>query len=257
MSLQPDSSTRGADRRRSPRFPLPIGRVSGEAREATLLNISRHGMAIEVPVSTSYARGDSHCFTLQDLSHTVEVEGRVRWVRSDWREQSMPGGVQYIQVAGFTFEKILTREPAGIWSNLESVPSEPEEHEADPLVHGAPAGISATRDMTGPPRKRTTTVPALSNRTVSTGHAGGPKLLVPLDGSSLRVGTLTVVCKIAEPEDVTLVSINGVSATLEGREAAAEIRLEPGINRLSVLICREDGSYRTYSLGTVTRKELS
>lgn len=253
--MQTDSVTRGADRRRSPRFPLPIGRVSGEAREATLLNISRHGMAIEVPVSAAYARGDSHCFTLQDLSHTVEVEGRVRWVRSDWREQSMPGGVQYIQVAGFTFEKILTLEPAGIWSNLESVPYETEEEEADPLVHGAPAGIGATRDMTTSPRRRTTSIPTISNRTVSMGHAGGPKLLVPLDGSSLRVGTLTVVCRITEPEEVTSVSINGVSATLEGKEAAAEVALEPGINRLGVLICREDGSYRTYSLGTVTRKE--
>lgn len=113
----------------SPRFPLPVGRVSGKLSRATLLNISRQGMALEVPVSASFARGEFHSFTLQDLSHSVEVKGRVRWVRSDWRHHGGGNRVEYIQVAGFTFEEILTESPAGIWRNLRTMPTEKGEHE--------------------------------------------------------------------------------------------------------------------------------
>lgn len=66
---------------------------------------------------------------------------------------------------------------------------------------------------------------------------------------------MTVVCRVSIPQEVTAVSINGVDATLEGKDASAEIALDPGVNRMSVLIWREDGSYRTYSPGQVTREE--
>jgi len=77
-------------------------------------------MAIEVPGSTGFSSGECQSFTLQDLHHSVEVMGRVRWVRSDRRNLAGPERVQDIQVVGVTFEEILTREPPGIWNNLQT-----------------------------------------------------------------------------------------------------------------------------------------
>ena len=227
-----DAVPKGPDRRRSPRFPLPIGRVSGGQNDATLLNISRQGMAIEVPVATGFSRGDSQRFTLQDLQHSVEVKGRVQWVRSDWRDHAGPGRVSYIQVVGVTFEEIMTPEPSGIWSNLQSIGAEGED-----VVPEEEDSVSA------------------SSRTVSVSSPEPPSLMEPLDGVSTVDPKVTVICRIAIPGEVTGVSINGVRAILEGGQAKADIDLDPGINRLGVLIWRDDGSYRSYSLGSVTRKE--
>ena len=250
--------SRGPDRRQSPRFPLPIGQVFGsEVAEVTLLNISRHGMSIEVPLAAALARGDSHCFTLQDLNHSVEVQGKVFWVRSDWRERGAQGGVQYFKVAGLGFEKILTDRPGGIWSNLRpcTIAAALPEPSSPPVRHSA--GESSSRVASGTHANFRVPVSVSSNRPGSSTASLPPTLIVPLDGSSLNLASLTVVCRVSRPEEVTLVNINGVRADLKGGQAAAEITLKPGINRLSALICRDDGSYRTYSLGTVTRKELT
>lgn len=246
--------TRGSDRRNSPRFPLPIGQVfGGEVPEVTLLNISRHGMAVEVPVAAALARGDSRRFTLQDLHHSVEVQGRVCWVRSSWREQGAPGTVQYFQIAGFGFEQILTEEPMGIWSNLQPFLRENGAH-----TRGGTVGVAGDEDLP----LETSSAHAFrgrvaSNRMVTSSRALPPTLVVPLDGSTLDLASLTVVCKVSKPEEVTSVNINGVRAELDGSHASAEVTLGPGINLLRALICRDDGSYRTFSLGTVSRKDLT
>lgn len=247
--------TMGSDRRQSPRFPLPIGQVfGGDVAEVTLLNISRHGMAIEVPVAASLARGGSHRFTLQDLNHSVEVQGRVCWVRSDWREQGAPGTIQYFQVAGFGFERILTEDPTGIWSNLQPFSNEnggqdPNGSAGDSPGRGTEPSFPGTPS---PPRER-----VFTNRTVTSSRSLPPTLIVPLDGSTLDLASLTVVCKVSNPEEVTSVNINGVRADLDGSQASADVALKPGFNRLRALICRVDGSYRTFSLGTVSRRDLT
>lgn len=134
--------------------------------------------------------------------------------------------MQHIQVVGVTFEEILTREPLGIWNNLQTA---------------APA-----------PEKEGSENPA---ETVTASRPESPSLIEPQDGASLADPMVTVICRIALPEEVTAININGVDAALEGEQAMAEVALDPGVNRLIVLIWRHDGSYRSYSLGRVTREE--
>lgn len=241
---------------------MPIGRISGEVSQATLLNISRQGMAIEVPVASGFSRGDAQSFTLHDLSHSVEVRGRVRWIRSDWRDCGGPGRVQYIQVAGLTFEEILTDEPAGIWGNLETMLFETEAFEEDraPLEEPLDVPQAVAPEEVAPEATAGETPVAMavtSTRTITATRPEPPKLVAPINGAKIAEPAADVTCLVSLPAEVTSISINGTGATLEDGQATASVALDPGLNRLTALIWREDGSYRTYTLGQVTRKEYS
>ena len=175
-------------------------------------------MALEIPASTPYVGGGDHSFTLTDLHHAVDVRCRVRWVRTDRRDQGGPGSLRSIQVAGFTFEEILTEEPEGIWANLQESPAASGEDEPT---------------------------------------AGGPEMLSPANGAIVWEPRVTVSLRVPTPNEVTAISINGIDAALDGQVASAEIPVRPGQNRLNVLIWSHDGSYRTHSLGSVMRRETS
>ena len=203
---------------------MPVGQVAGEIPGATLLNLSRKGMAIVVPESSFLSRGGVYRVMLLDPVHSVEVEGQVCWVRTDAEQRSESGeGAQAIQIAGLSFRRILTREPQGTWRQLLADPVVPDERTV-----GSSGEVT---DESKPPRVI--------------------EMITPLDGVDVVDASILVTCKLSEPEEVSSLSVNGVEATLEGGQAMATLSLEPGLNSLRALIWRQDGSYRSYFLGRV------
>lgn len=209
---------------------MPVGQVAGEIQGATLLNLSRKGMAIVVPVSSILSRGGVYRVTLLDPSHSVELEGQVRWVRSGAEQQAEPGdGAQPIQIAGLSFSKILTLEPRGTWRQLMVDPDLVAERKEE-------SNGELSRD-TKPVRLI--------------------EMVTPLNGVDVEDSSILITCDLADPEDISSLSINGVVADVAGQRTMATVELEPGLNSLRALIWRRDGSYRSYFLGRVNRKEPS
>lgn len=220
----------GEDRRSSPRFSLPDGQLTGEIQGATLLNLSRRGMAIVVPVSSTLSPGAVYRMTLLDPSDVVEVESQVRWVRTEADQQGEPGEeAPAVQIAGLGFKKILTREPRGTWRQLMVDPESVGEKIAD-SGEGVPQETKPVRVI---------------------------EMVTPLDGVDLEDSLILVTCKISDPEEVSSLSVNGVEADVDGRMVRARVDLEPGLNSLRALVWRLDGSYRSYFLGRVNRKVSS
>lgn len=203
---------------------MPVGQLAGEIQGATLLNLSRRGMAIVVPESSILARGGVYRVTLLDPVHTVEVEGQICWVRTAAEQRSESGeGAQPIQIAGLSFKRILTREPQGTWRQLLADPDVVEEMKVE-------SGSEDSED-------------SKPVRVI--------EMVTPLDGVDVEDTSILVTCRVSNPEEVSSLSVNGVDATLESRQAVATVSLEPGLNSLRALVWRQDGSYRSYFLGRV------
>lgn len=221
--MNPSAAQEQNDRRCVPRFPMPVGRVTGTNGDTTLLNIGRRGMAIEAPAGGGFEPGESHYFTLSDLSHSVEVRARVRWSRPKPPERATLGEFKSRQIAGFAFEEILTSKPEGIWRNLE-VGRQPLKT-GD--IRSSPKELTVKRD-------------------------GSPITMVePESGSTVAAPQISVVCRLVEPSAVTYVSVNGIEATVDGELARADLLLDRGRNRLLALVRHQDGTYRTCLLGSV------
>lgn len=197
-------------------------------------------MAVRVSAVDSLAEGAAYSFRLRDLGHAVEVRGRVRWIGSNQRRSLGSGPVDRYQMVGIAFEEILTDTLEGLWRNLQIDRPLPERDR--PI--GEEDGAREARQL-----------PPAPHGTADLDQSGSPTLVVPLDGAEISGDSITVVCRVREYDQVSSVSINGVTATVEGELAAAEIELRPGDNRLRILVWRDDGSYRTYLLGSVIRKE--
>ena len=208
---------------------MPVGQLAGEIQGASLLNLSRKGMAIVVPATSILSRGGIYRMTLWDVHHAVDVEGQIRWVRADAEQRSESGDAQPIQIAGLSIRRILTKEPQGTWRQLI----------ADPGVLGdrGPATEAQNQRQSAP--------------------AKVVEMVSPLNGVDVDDRAILVTCNVAAPQEVSSVSINGVETELEGRRAAATIELETGLNSLRALVWRRDGSYRSYFLGRVNRKTSS
>ena len=203
---------------------MPVGQLAGEIPGATLLNLSRRGMAIVVPESSILSRGGVYRVTLLDPVHSVEVEGQICWVRTDAEQRCESGeGAQSIQIAGLSFRRILTPEPEGTWRQLlaDSGPVDERKLESESVVAGESRPVRLI------------------------------EMITPLDGVDVEDSSILVTCRVSSPEEVSSVSVNGVDATLERKQAMVTVCLEPGLNSLRALIWRQDGSYRSYFLGRV------
>lgn len=97
------------ERRIAPR--LPVSKTLPQKSPAgVLLDLSSTGMAIEAPAICRYARGELHRFILRAGAGTVEVDGKVCWTRSDWRDASRNGTSAYLQKAGLEFSDKMSNE---------------------------------------------------------------------------------------------------------------------------------------------------
>jgi hypothetical protein len=208
---------------------MPVGQLAGEIQGATLLNLSRKGLAIVVPASSILSRGGVYRLTLWDLNHAVDVEGQIRWVRADAEQRSETGDALPIQIAGLSIRKILTPEPQGTWRQLI----------ADPGIVGKRSSGSGNAQSGEPKPARVV------------------EMVTPLNGVDVDDSAILVTCKLSTREEVSSVSINGVETDLAGCRATAMLELEPGLNSLRALVWRRDGSYRSYFLGRVNRKTVS
>ena len=197
-------------------------------------------MAVRGAATRTLVEGALYSFRLRDLSHAVEVRGRVRWSESNQRRLPGSAPIDSCQMVGIAFEEILTDTLEGIWRNLQV--DRPFSERDGPMNKRESSG--ETRRLQTPP-----------DWTSGLDQSGSPILMVPLDGAEIDGASVTVVCRVSEYDRITSVSINGVAATLKGELATVEIELRPGANRLRVLVWRDDGSYRTFALGNVFRKE--
>jgi hypothetical protein len=146
-----------------------------------------------------------------------------------------------MRVAGMVFEHILTPNPSGIWQSLQVAESGG--------VWGASARrVDETPIQVAPRGERST-------RTLSVTMPEPPRLLTPIDGATVDVSSLEVTCSVSMPEEIVSVRLNGREAEVRGERATASVILEPGPNRLTALIWRHSGLYRSFALGQVTRKE--
>ena len=104
------------ERRSEIRLALPKGSVSSPLGAGRILDISSGGVRVEINTRCVFARGETHRLVLSDLLESVEVEGRVRWTQSSWRDSLPSQNSEYIQIAGIAFSRLITDQPAGIWS---------------------------------------------------------------------------------------------------------------------------------------------
>lgn len=230
------------ERRRDFRLPLPEGSVSGFRGTGKILDISPTGMRVEVSTRCVFARGELHRLVLSDLLETVEVEGSVRWTQSSWRDPRHSQGGDYVQTAGFAFSRLLSDQPAGIWSSILGHKSQPE----TPKVAKAADPISTPIP--------TPTPKAVAKQTL---RLESPLSMVePVDGATVDQSSVKIICTIDKPETLTGFRINGVEAIVERDLGVADIELQKGTNRIISTVARRNGTYSTYLLGKVTRAKV-
>ena len=194
--------------------------------------------------------GETRRITLHDARTSVEISGRIQWLRSGWREETALASVRYIRLAGMAIEQILTPNATGIWSRLETARS-------GGSGNGRPRQDVDRQVLLGAERQALDAqLPSRSTRrTISVPMPAPPKLLEPENGATVDVASLEVTCSVSMPEEIVSVSINGSEAKIVGEQATASVGLDSGPNRLTALIRRHSGHYRSFSLGQVTRKE--
>jgi hypothetical protein len=157
--------------------------------------------------------------------------------------------VQYTRVAGIAFDHILTPNPSGVWRSLQA--ADPGGAWGDGTRPSAEARIEAAAGSQTQPAPRVEG----STRTLSVTMPEPPLLLAPFDGATVDESSLEVTCSVSMPEEIVSVRINGTEAEVSGERATASVILEPGPNRLTALIWRHSGLYRSFALGQVIRKE--
>jgi len=216
-----------SERRRATRLALPKGSVSGIRGSGRILDVSSTGVRLEVDTRCVFARGEHHRLVLSDLLASVEIEGQVRWTRSNWRDSALPDKSEYFQTAGIAFSRLLSDEPAGIWSGLlagmtrPAVAREPE-----------PAAVPKAHKQK----------PTL-------------KMIEPIDGCTVSQQSIKVICTIERPETITGFRINGVDAFVMGDLGTVDLKLQKGANRIVSIVSRRDGTYSTFLLGKVFRSQ--
>jgi hypothetical protein len=218
------------ERRRASRLALPRGSVSGFPGRGRILDISSAGVRVEVDTRCVFARGELHRLVLSDRLASVEVESRVRWTLSNWRNGHSSNGSAYFQQAGLAFSRLISDRPSGIWSGLL--------REMAPERRPAQAGPAVETPQIKPVRS----TPPLA-------------MLEPVDGATVDQSSVRVICTVTSPDTITSFRLNGVDARLRDNQGTADIKLHEGPNRVRAIIHRRDGTYTTYVLGTIHRPE--
>jgi hypothetical protein len=102
------------ERRVEPRLAVFGNQSPSFSPAGVLLDLSETGMAIEAPSICRYARGELHRFTLCAGAGTVELDGRVCWTRSAWKDGIRVGKRDYWQTAGLKFSGTTSHEAVEI-----------------------------------------------------------------------------------------------------------------------------------------------
>ena len=238
------------ERRRETRLALPKGSVSGFRGSGKILDISPTGVKVLVNTRCVFARGELHRLVLSDLLETVEVEGQVRWTQSNWRNSRKSQESEYFQTAGLAFSRLISDQPAGIWSGLLGEMAKPTtEHPAEESA--PPEPTPAQSAPVEPAPVETATQEAPPSKTV---RLTAPlEMIEPIDGSTIDQQSINVVCTLHRPEIIADFRINGIEAFVMGDLGTASIKLQKGENRIVAMVSRRDGTYSTYLVGRITR----
>ena len=243
------------ERRSEIRLPLPEGSVSGFPGSGKILDISPAGVRVEVNTRCVFARGELHRLVLSDLLESVEIESRVRWTQSSWRNSVGTEDRQYVQTAGFAFNRLLSDPPSGTWSRLLGVQAPVPSRQEPPPIPQVPDVPVAPR----PERKRSEAPATHRIERIRAKPAVRPpsplKLIEPLDGATTGQAKIEVVCAIDKPESLSGFRINGIEAIIEKDRGIAQIELQKGDNRIVSTVHRRDGTYSSYLLGKILRSK--
>lgn len=215
-----------SERRREIRLAVsPECSVSGGQGSGRILDVTSSGARLEMKTHCVFARGELHRLVLSGLSETFEVEGRVRWTRSEWRPAGHGQKNEYVQTAGFAFSRPLTGASSGILTSLlaETIP------DAD--------GPAPPAEQSVEPRRPPSPL----------------RMITPVQGSTVSQRSTKVICAIEDPASIIGLRINGIDALIKDDLGTAEVHLQRGDNRIVSMISRRDGTYSTYLLGRVSR----
>ena len=222
------------ERRSESRLALPKGSVSSPLGSGRILDISSGGVRVEINTRCVFARGETHRLVLSDLLESVEVEGRVRWTQSSWRDSLPSQNSEYIQIAGIAFSRLITDQPAGIWSGLMRKMAQPTGELAPERIEPAPERVR--------PQNSVQTKSPLA-------------MIEPIDGSTVSQESVDVICTIEKPETLTGFKLNGVDAFVWGDLGTATVKLHQGTNRIVSMVYRRNGTYSTYLVGNIIRSK--
>lgn len=127
LDLSKANERRGANRHR-----VQLERLKDRIGSPVVLNVSRRGVAVQVPAKCRFARGERHRFRLAVGPGSVDLEGRVTWTRSTWDNLGDSNDPIYLQTAGFDLIESLTPDNSDHWQALRT------------MVQDLPVGIKIT-----------------------------------------------------------------------------------------------------------------